>query len=138
MKRVIPYLIILALSLVVIGANPVYSQDDDARWVTFSKNLAANLASENSGVKQSAMQLIITYGDKLKLDDKAIFELMEIYGGGKDVKFRQMALVTLYSLKNKWAMDFIKQSFKFEHDPVLKHTIAAMILEHQSSDNSGP
>ena len=108
MKRVIPCLTILVLSVVIIGANPVYSQDDDAKWVTFSKNLTANLASENNGVKQSAMRLIITYSDKLKLDDKAIFELMEIYGGEKDVKFRQMALVTLYSLKNKWAMDFIK------------------------------
>ena len=135
MKRVMPCLIILALSLVVMGANPVYSQDDDAKWVTFSKNLAANLASENSGVKQSAMKLIIIYGDKLKLDDEAIFELIEIYNREKDVKYRQMALVTLYSLKNKWAMEFIKQSYEFEKNPVLKHTIAAMVLEYQSSNN---
>ncbi|MCH8128005.1 hypothetical protein IIC38_18955 [candidate division KSB1 bacterium] len=135
MKRVMPCLIILALSLVVMGANPVYSQDDDAMWVTFSKNLAANLASENSGVKQSAMKLIIIYGDKLKLDDEAIFELIEIYNREKDVKYRQMALVTLYSLKNKWAMEFIKQSYEFEKNSVLKHTIAAMVLEYQSSNN---
>ncbi len=133
MKRVITCLIILALSLVVIGANPVYSQDDEFNWVSFSKNLAANLASENSGVKQSAMQLIIKYGDKLKLDDDAIFELVRIYRGENDVKYRQMALVTLYSLKDKWAMKFIKQSYNFEYDPVLKHTIAAMVLEIQSS-----
>ncbi len=137
MKRVIPYLTILVLSVVILGANPVYSQDDDAKWVTFSKNLAANLASDNNGVKQSAMQLIIIYGDKLKLDDQAIFDLIEIYSGEKDVRYRQMALVTLYSLKDKWAMGFIKQLFEYEDNPVLKHTIAAMVLEYQSSNKSG-
>ena len=133
MKRVIPFLTILVLSVVIIGANPVYSQDDDAKWITFSKNLAANLASDNNGVKQSAMQLIIKYSDKLKLDDQAIFELIEIYSREKDVRYRQMALVTLHSFKDKWAMEFIKQSYNFEYDPILKHTIAAMVLEYQSS-----
>ena len=132
MKRVITCLTILALSLAVIEANPVYSQEN-VDWVNFSKNLAANLASENTGVKQSAMQLIIKYGDKLKLDDDAIFELVRIYRWEKDVKYRQMALVTLHSLNDKWAIEFIKQSYNFEYDPVLKHTIAAMVLEYQSS-----
>ena len=134
MKRVVTCLVIFALSLVVIGANPVYSQEN-VDWVSFSKNLAANLASENTGVKQSAMQLIIKYSDKLELDDDSIFELVRVYRWEKDVKYRQMALVTLYSLKNKWAMEFIKQSYEFEKNPVLKHTIAAMVLENQSSNN---
>ena len=132
MKRIVTCLVIFALSLVVIGANPVYSQEN-VNWVSFSKNLAANLASENTGVKQSAMQLIINYGDKLELDDDAIFELVRVYRWEKDVKYRQMALVTLHSLKDKWAIEFIKQSYNFEYDPVLKHTIAAMVLEYQSS-----
>ncbi|MCH8124881.1 hypothetical protein IIC38_02825 [candidate division KSB1 bacterium] len=132
MKRVVTCLVIFALSLVVIGANPVYSQEN-VDWVSFSKNLAANLASENTGVKQSAMQLIIKYSDKLELDDDSIFELVRVYRWEKDVKYRQMALVTLHSLKDKWAIEFIKQSYNFEYDPVLKHTIAAMVLEYQSS-----
>ena len=132
MKRVVTCLVIFALSLVVIGANPVYSQEN-VNWVSFSKNLAANLASENTGVKQSAMQLIIKYSDKLELDDDSIFELVRVYRWEKDVKYRQMALVTLHSLKDKWAIEFIKQSYNFEYDPVLKHTIAAMVLEYQSS-----
>lgn len=132
MKRVITCLTILALSLAVFAANPVYSQDD-VDWVGFSKNLAANLTSENTGVKQSAMQLIIKYGDKLKLDDDAIFELVKIYRWQEDVKYRQMALVTLYSLKDKWAMDFIKRSLEFENDPVLKHTLAAIVNDYQSN-----
>ena len=133
MKRVVTCLVIFALSLVVIGANPVYSQEN-VDWVSFSKNLAANLASENTGVKQSAMQLIIKYSDKLELDDDSIFELVRVYRWEKDVKYRQMALVTLHSLKDKWAIEFIKQSYNFEYDPVLKHTIAAMVLENQSSN----
>ena len=132
MKRVVTCLVIFALSLVVIGANPVYSQEN-VDWVSFSKNLDANLASENTGVKQSAMQLIIKYSDKLELDDDSIFELVRVYRWEKDVKYRQMALVTLHSLKDKWAIEFIKQSYNFEYDPVLKHTIAAMVLEYQSS-----
>ncbi len=132
MKRIVTCLVIFALSLVVIGANPVYSQEN-VNWVSFSKNLAANLASENTGVKQSAMQLIIKYSDKLELDDDSIFELVRVYRWEKDVKYRQMALVTLHSLKDKWAIEFIKQSYNFEYDPVLKHTIAAMVLEYQSS-----
>ena len=132
MKRVVTCLVIFALSILVIGANPVYSQEN-VDWVSFSKNLAANLASENTGVKQSAMQLIIKYSDKLELDDDSIFELVRVYRCEKDVKYRQMALVTLHSLKDKWAIEFIKQSYNFEYDPVLKHTIAAMVLEYQSS-----
>ena len=132
MKRVVTCLVIFALSILVIGANPVYSQEN-VDWVSFSKNLAANLASENTGVKQSAMQLIIKYSDKLELDDDSIFELVRVYRWEKDVKYRQMALVTLHSLKDKWAIEFIKQSYNFEYDPVLKHTIAAMVLEYQSS-----
>ena len=94
------------------------------------------MASENTGVKQSAMQLIRKYGDKLKLDNDSIFELVKIYRWQKDVRYRQLALVTLYSLKDKWAMGFIKRSLEFENDPVLKHTIAAIVLDYQSNGGS--
>lgn len=132
MKRVITYLSILTVSLVVITINPVYSQDD-VDWISFSKNLTANLTSENPGVRQSALELIIKYGDSLKLDEKSIFELVLIYLQSEE-KYRQNALVKLYTLENKWAMAFIKRSIEFENDPTLRHTLNVFHTTYQYSE----
>ncbi len=137
MKRVITCLALIALSFGLLAASQANAQGKEVDWDSFSKNLCANLASDNHGVKQSAMQLIIKYADKLTFSDDAIFHLVMVYRMEKDVKYRQMALVTLYSTKDKWVMDFLKRSLRFEDNPVLKHTIAAIVLDYESNQ-SGP
>ena len=137
MKRVITCLALIALSFGLLAASQANAQGKEVDWDSFSKNLCANLASDNHGVKQSAMQLIIKYADKLTINDDAIFNLVRVYRWEKDVKYRQMALVTLYSTKDKWVMDFLKRSLRFEDNPVLKHTIAAIVLDYESNQ-SGP
>ena len=132
MKRVITCLAFVALSLGLLAANQANAQGTEVDWDSFSRNLSANLKMNNNGLKLSTMQLIIKYGDKLTLTDDAIYRLVRIYRWEKDLKYRQMALVALHSLEDKWAMEFLIRSLKFEDDPVLKRMIAAIVLDYES------
>ena len=135
MKRVITCLAFVALSLGLLAANQANAQGKEVDWDSFSKNLSANLVSDNTGLKLSTMQLVIEYGNKLTLSDDAIYSLVRIYRWQKEVKYQRMALVALYSLEDKWAMDYLKRSLRFESNPVLKHTLAAIVLEYQKKQS---
>ncbi|MFQ5752554.1 MAG: hypothetical protein ACE5HI_11205 [bacterium] len=109
-----------------------YGNESTFEWTALSKKLNKNLLSTNQAQKKIAVQLIAKYGDRLNLSAQSVFELVRIYRWEKDTQYRQMALVALHSIQNKWAMDFLKRSFKFEENPVLKHTIAAIVLDYES------
>ena len=72
--------------------------DEQENWEKFSKSLVEMFKSDNEGLKQSAMLQIITYADKLDVQDAA-YDIYNIYKWHKDEKMRQLALVTLYHIE---------------------------------------
>lgn len=47
---------------------------------------------------------------------------------------RQLALVTLYSTQNDWAMGIVKRDYNFECCPQVKRLMAAMLYEKSKKD----
>ncbi len=134
MKRVITYLSLAVMSFALLGVAELKAKGNKVDWDSFTKNLSVGLVHPNYGVRQSSMLLIVKYGDNLKLDREAVFELVRSYRSKKqDVKYRQLALASLHSIQDKWALDFLKRSYKFEDNPVLKRTIGAILLESQAT-----
>ena len=74
------------------------------------------------------MQQAIKYKDYINVDHAAL-DLVRIYRRHKDDRMRQLALVTLYSAKNDWAMGIVKRDFNFECCPHVKRLMAAMLFE---------
>ena len=109
------YLFALALMLMIINTASAQATERKVDWDLVSENLVIGIQSENPGVQQAAMRLVIQHPDKLNIDD-ALFDLMRIYRFSDDTKMRQLALVTLHKIGSEYAMDFAKRNLEFETD----------------------
>lgn len=129
MKRLSLILIVLLVSIPILAFSGEKAGDDQVDWNAFGKNLVKAIASGNEGLQRSAMRLIIRHADKVDVG-QAVFDLVQIYRTNKDEKVRQLAVVTLYRIQNKWAMGFLKRDLKFEESPVLHKQILACLNEY--------
>jgi len=91
-------------------------------WKAFGENLINAVASENQGLKVSAMQHMITYHQYLDVKD-ATFDLLRIYRLHPEQRMRQLAAVTLEYVGNSWGKDFLKRNIKFEKNEVIMRQI---------------
>lgn len=128
MKRLSLILIVLLVSIPMLAFSGEQAEADQVNWNAFSKNLVKAIASENEGLQRSAMRMIIHHADKVNVD-QAVFDLVRIYRSNKNEKVRQLAVVALHKIQNKWAMDFLKRDLKFEDSPVLQKQILYCVNE---------
>lgn len=127
MRRFSGLLIILSLiGVIVIGLHTVNAAE--INWKAFSKNLVKALRSDNPGLQQSAMQMVIRYGNWLNVKE-AEFDVMRVFRNDKDHSIRQLALTTLINMDSKWAVGFLKTQIEFEEDPIIKKQMVAMTSE---------
>ncbi len=91
----------------------------DVDWDAFSENLVKAIQSDNEGLQRSAMGMIIRYAEYLNVKD-ARFDVVRIFRSHKNSKVRQLAMVTLYHMKDDWAMYFLKRNIKFEKDECIR------------------
>ena len=119
---------ILALATVFLSLSTVLAtESDNVNWDRFSKGLKMALKSDNLGVKLSAMQLVIKYGNKVDVKD-ARYDVMDTFLYSKDRRVRQLALVTLSKINNTFDMGLLERQIKFEDDPVIKNQITAVLI----------
>jgi hypothetical protein len=114
-QKVTIYFIAFALILMIINATSAFATERIVNWDTVSENLVSALQSDNPGLQQSAMRLIIQYADHVDVDE-VVINMMRLYRFSDDSKVRQLALVTLHKIGNEYAMDFVKRNLKFETD----------------------
>jgi hypothetical protein len=115
MKRLIG-VILVSFIIVFLFYNIGYAQvPQNVNWNAFGKNLVKAIQSDNEGLQRSAMCMIIRYADYLSVKD-ARFDIVRIFRSHKNPKVRQLAMVTLYHMKDDWAMYFLKRNIKFEKD----------------------
>lgn len=100
----------------------------DADWQAFSENLVVGLASDNDGLRASALQMIIRYGEKLDVDEAA-FDVARIYRDHDNEQMRHLAAVSCLHLKSDWAISYLRMSEPFEKAERVKHTIHALLAE---------
>lgn len=118
-------LMLVTTALLFVWSNG-YGQVQQADWDVFSKNLVKALQSENKGLQQSAMQLIIRHADNLNVKDAA-FDVVSIIRKQKDSKVRQLAMVTLYHIKHDRAMYFLKRNIQFEKDEAVRKLNSTLV-----------
>ncbi len=119
MKTPFGFLRIVIIGIIVLGVSAQSADLSDADWDAFSKNLVVALKSENPGIQQSAMQLVIKYQGQLDVKD-ALFDVMHMFRYHESTRVRQLALVTILSMNSRWAVDFLKRQRQFEDDPIIK------------------
>jgi len=113
----------LYLSLSAVLAD----EPAEVNWDKFSDGLVMALQSDNIGVKLSAMQMVIKYGDKVDVV-KARYDVMDTFLYSKNRKERQLALIALYKINNVLDMGLLERQYQFEEDPVIKNQIAAVLI----------
>ncbi len=111
----------------------LFAGNGEDRWQTFSDNLTNSLKSENPGVKYSAMQLIIEYSDDINVED-GVYDVMREFRNNEDQNVRKLALITLYKMKNDWAIDYLKMHHKFEENEEIKNTISSIVTAYNNKN----
>jgi hypothetical protein len=131
MRRVLGFIVAAAIALVVMGAEQGLASEKEINWKLVSKNLVRSLASDNDGLRQSAMAFFVEYADKLDIHE-SVYDVMRIYRNHPDLRVRKLALVTLYKMQNKWAMEFLMVDLRFQDQQELKNMVAAIVQEYQA------
>lgn len=130
MKRAL-VLAVAGLALAAWGAGEGFAAEKAINWKHVSKNLVRSLASDNEGLRQSAMAFFVEHADKLDIHE-AVYDVVRIYRNHPDLRVRKLALVTLYKMQNKWAMEFLKVDLRFQDHQELKNMAAAIVLDYQA------
>lgn len=120
---------VVSLCLALPAWSSSAAQERTVDWKSISKNLVLALASENEGLRQSAMEFFVLYSDRLDLN-AAVYDVMRVYRNHKNMRVRKLALVTLYKMQNKWAMEFLKIDLRFQESEELKRMVAAIVREY--------
>ncbi len=131
MKSGLKLLTLAAVSIALLSWNNGSAQEKEVNWKLVSKNLVRSLASENDGLRQSAMDFFVKHSDKLDIND-AVYSVMNVYRNHKDERVRKLALVTLYKMQNTWAMEFLKVDLRFQDSKELKRMVAAILQEYNA------
>ncbi len=126
---------LLVLVLVFSFTAFVSADNANAKWNTFSQNLVKSLTSENDGLKESAMQLIVEYADHVWVHEAA-FNIYNIYKTHESQKMRHLALITLYKIKNDWFMNELIEDIKTETSPVLRSQMISMVKEYYKNKSN--
>ena len=132
MKRITTLLTVLIILLSFSLLQAGEQERTPEFWNVYSKNLVKCIKEGNEGVRNAALQRVITYGDNLNVND-AVFEIMHIYRTDKDQHARQLALSALHTMKNEWAIGFLKLQAPHEKNPTLQKQIYAMIKDFEQS-----
>lgn len=124
MKKTTFFLSLLFIVFAFTATQLSATEKTQPDWQAFSENLVNGLQSENEGIRQSAMQLVIEHGDKVDVNNAA-FDVLHVFRNNDDQKVRQLALTTLTKMGNERVNYFLKRQVKFEADPVIRKQLEA-------------
>jgi hypothetical protein len=130
MKRLFWILLVLSSFSVSLFAQSDYKQID---WERFSSNIEIALSSGNAGLKQSAMQMIVRYNDHLNVD-KAAEKVVKEFTGNRSQEMRKLALITLYKIRDDWAVEILKKHRAHERNTQIKETIESIVSAYENKD----
>jgi hypothetical protein len=102
-------------------------------WVNLSNSIIEKMAAEDFETQRLAMRNIILYNhlysDQLDVDE-TVFDLLNIYNTNDNPKVRQLAVVTLHSIGNEWAMKNLCEKLKYEKDENLKRFMTYCLYDY--------
>ena len=81
-QSVTTYFLVVAFLMMFVNVVSAQTTERNIDWDRLSENLVYAIQSDNPGVQQAAMRLVIQYADKVDVTD-AVNDLMYIYHGFK-------------------------------------------------------
>lgn len=102
-------------------------------WQHYGERLHDALSVAHTGIRHSALRLIIAYSDQLELGNETVVDLMHIYREDDSEQARRMAVVALAELDSGLAVDYLERAHAFEKSDAVKKTIAAVVSAHRAS-----
>ena len=130
MSKFLGSVLIVSLLSSLAFAGPKYENVD---WEKFSENVTTALKSDNTGLKFSAMLNVIKYSDELSVDNRsAVINVMREFKNNESETLRRLSLITLYKMKNEWAIYSLKRQYKYADNAGLDNAIAAVVLAYES------
>ena len=124
------YLVALAFMLMIINTATAQTTDRKVDWEILSENIVNAIQSDNPGLQQSAMRLVIQFSDYVDVDE-ALLDMMRLYRFSDNSKVRQLALVTLNKIGDEYAMDFVRRNLEYETDEKIIKLSNACLNDHK-------
>ena len=100
-------------------------------WIDFSNSIHDAILTGNTGEKHAALRHIVRYGQYLDFDGDVVFEVMRMYRDGTKLGPRQLAVVALGNMNNRWAIEFLDLSSQYEQSEELLATINSVVAKHR-------
>lgn len=97
--------------LIVAAASNVLAKDAD--WKKLSDGIRMALISDNEGVQQSALRMVIKYGKNLDIED-SVQEMIRIYRSQSDEQLRRLVLLAIYQIDEKQALQLLSEQLDRE------------------------
>lgn len=115
-----------------VNLTPPPATASTADWNAFSKNLLIAFKSDNDGLQQGALRMVIRYGKQVRVN-RAVYDIMHIYREHEDDNVRRMAVVALGKMEHRWAMGFLRLAEEYEKTPEVQRTIRAVLAEYEAA-----
>ena len=103
-------------------------------WHAYGESLEDALGSNNRGIREGALRMIIFYGPVLDIDRKGAYRITRIMRGDRDDRLRRMAVVALGEIDSDWGLDLLRRSIRYERTPAVKQTMLAVLAAHTAAD----
>lgn len=120
---------VLSLGLLLLSAGNAQSQEVD--WKAFSANLVRALQSDNEGLQQSAMCLIIEHSENVNVDAGA-FDLLQIFRHHENRGMRVLAMTALYKIHHNFGLFLIQRSITLDRDPLIRKRSRHLMNDYQT------
>jgi hypothetical protein len=91
-------------------------------WEAFSINIEHSIKNGNLGVQQSALLHIVKYGEKLNVQG-ALDDVIKLYKNGQDEKTRELALLAIFRIDNKTALELLNERVQEEFDTIMQEKL---------------
>ena len=115
--------------------DPAYRATlSEAEWAAYGDALEDALASDNRGVREGALRMVIFYGDALDINRKGAYRLTRIYREDDDDRMRRMAVVALGQIDSAWGLDLLRRSVRYERSPEIRRTMLAVLAASAAPD----
>jgi len=101
--------LLVVLIVVTMGVSQTFSQT--VNWKDFSIGIKMALKSQNQGLQESAVCMIVKYGTKLDLDE-SIEDLVKFYRNQQAEQIRKLTLLAIYQLDEQKAFDLLAEQFE--------------------------
>jgi hypothetical protein len=127
MKKLFAFLV---LGMLFLGTTPLVQATplDATEYTVLRQRIHEALRSHHTGLQESALQLVIQYGDQVTTE-RTVRGLKRLYRTTKDDAMRQMVVVALSSTHHAKAMRFLKRNVQTETSDRVKRTMEAIMAQ---------